>query len=208
MKKEFSIWISSAALILGVIAVCVSVWRSPDLTFDYQGVIVGILSLLVTVILGWNIYTVIDIKNTRTEIYKLKELLENQIKHSNENTQLILRLEMLDLPEVLNAFAVNEQPNSLIVMFKEFYRIRNGNNIAKILAQSYIAQTLTGFIKRNNDSLMKDLVAQLSESVKIEEVEDFIHYLSSLPDEQKPQLTDELLSVLRHLSYEILKRHV
>lgn len=138
MKKEFSIWISSAALVLGVIAVCVSVWRSPDLTFDYQGVIVGILSLLVTVILGWNIYTVIDIKNTRTEIYKLKELLENQIKHSNENTQLILRLEMLDLPEVLNAFAVNEQPNSLIVMFKEFYRIRNGNNVAKTLARSYI----------------------------------------------------------------------
>lgn len=208
MKKEFSIWISSAALVLGVIAVCVSVWRSPDLTFDYQGVIVGILSLLVTVILGWNIYTVIDIKNTRTEIYKLKELLENQIKHSNENTQLILRLEMLDLPEVLNAFAVNEQPNSLIVMFKEFYRIRNGNNVAKTLARSYITQTLTSFIKRNNNSLMEDLVAQLSESVKIEEVEDFIHYLSSLPDEHKPQLTDELLSVLRHLSYEILKRHV
>lgn len=38
------------------IAVCVAAWRSPELSFDYQGVVVGVLSLLVTVLIGWQIY--------------------------------------------------------------------------------------------------------------------------------------------------------
>ena len=56
MKKEYSILISVASLLLSVIAVCVSVWRSPELSFDYQGVLVGVLSLLVKVIVGFQIY--------------------------------------------------------------------------------------------------------------------------------------------------------
>ena len=208
MKKEISIWIGITALVLSITSICISAWRSPELSFDYQGVLVGVLSLLVTVILGWNIYTVIDIKNTRGEIYKLKGLLEKQIQQSNENTILILRMEMIDSAEVLNAFTANEIPDSLVVMFKEFCRIKNENSIAKMLAQSYITQALIGFIKKNNNVITDGLIMQLSERVKIEEVEDFIHYLSSLPDERKPQLLDELFSLLHRLTYEILKRLV
>lgn len=208
MKKEISIWIGITALTLSITSICISAWRSPELSFDYQGVIVGVLSLLVTVILGWNIYTVIDIKNTRGEIHKLKGLLEKQIQQSNENTKLILRMEMIDSAEVLNAFTANEIPDSLVVMFKEFHRIKNENGIAKMLAQSYITQSLIGFIKKNNNKITESLIIQLSERVKIEEVEDFIHYLSSLPDERKPQLLDELFSLLHRLTYEILKRLV
>lgn len=208
MKKEISIWIDITALILSITSICISAWRSPELSFDYQGVIVGVLSLLVTVILGWNIYTVIDIKNTRGEIHKLKGMLEKQIQQSNENTKLILRMEMIDSAEVLNAFTANEIPDSLVVMFKEFHRIKNENGIAKMLAQSYITQSLIGFIKKNNNHITESLIIQLSERVKIEEVEDFIHYLSSLPDERKPQLLDELFSLLHRLTYEILKRLV
>lgn len=208
MKKEISIWIDITALILSITSICISAWRSPELSFDYQGVIVGVLSLLVTVILGWNIYTVIDIKNTRGEIHKLKGLLEKQIQQSNENTKLILRMEMIDSAEVLNAFTANEIPDSLVVMFKEFHRIKNENGIAKMLAQSYITQSLIGFIKKNNNHITESLIIQLSERVKIEEVEDFIHHLSSLPDERKPQLLDELFSLLHRLTYEILKRLV
>jgi hypothetical protein len=115
---------------------------------------------------------------------------------------------MIDSAEVLNAFTANEIPDSLVVMFKEFCRIKNENSIAKMLAQSYITQALIGFIKKNNNVITDGLIMQLSERVKIEEVEDFIHYLSSLPDERKPQLLDELFSLLHRLTYEILKRLV
>lgn len=61
MKKEFSIWLSLVSLVLSVVATCVAVWRSPDLGFDYQGVLVGVVSLLVTVLIGWQIYSSVEI---------------------------------------------------------------------------------------------------------------------------------------------------
>ena len=64
MKKEYPIWIICiVSLLFSVVAVCTAVWRTPELSFDYQGVIVGVLSLLVTVLIGWNIYTTIGIEN-------------------------------------------------------------------------------------------------------------------------------------------------
>lgn len=65
IKKEFVIW---GTLICSLIALCRTFPTSP--CFDYMGIIVGILSLLVTVLMGWNIYTIID---TKSEVAKLKE---------------------------------------------------------------------------------------------------------------------------------------
>lgn len=41
-----------------------------ELGFDYQGVLVGVLSLLVTILIGWNIYTIIDIKTQEIRLMK------------------------------------------------------------------------------------------------------------------------------------------
>ena len=69
MKKEnWALGLSIVAMTIAIIATCIAAYRTPELGFDYQGVIVGILSLLVTVLIGWNIYTIIDIKSTRDKI--------------------------------------------------------------------------------------------------------------------------------------------
>ena len=69
MKKNYSIrisWISLTisiiATIISIIAICVSNPNKPELGFDYQGIIVGILALLVTILLGWQIYSSIFIE--------------------------------------------------------------------------------------------------------------------------------------------------
>ncbi|MEG1726053.1 MAG: hypothetical protein RR313_11730 [Anaerovoracaceae bacterium] len=59
------------SLMISVIALCVAVYRTPELSFDYQGVLIGILSLLVTVLIGWQIYTFIDINKRAIELSKL-----------------------------------------------------------------------------------------------------------------------------------------
>ena len=53
--------------------------------FDYYGVIVGILSLLVTALIGWNIYTAIDIKNS---VKKLEEEIEQRYFFMESKTAL------------------------------------------------------------------------------------------------------------------------
>ena len=82
-KKSLSWWAMAScfvSLLSSVVAVCVAVWRSPELSFDYQGVIVGVLSLLVTVLIGWNIYSVIDLRGTKKKMDEMGKSLENEIK--------------------------------------------------------------------------------------------------------------------------------
>ena len=69
--------LSIVALIIAVVALCRTCPRTVSLSFDYLGVIVGVLSVLVTVVIGWNIYSILDIKRLRSEI-------SNEIKNLGE----------------------------------------------------------------------------------------------------------------------------
>ena len=63
----WAIIIALASIIMGIVAVAHKCPRY-NLDFDYLGLLVGILSLLVTALLGWNIYQVIDLKRAKQEI--------------------------------------------------------------------------------------------------------------------------------------------
>lgn len=86
--RIISILISSLALICSVVALCFVAPRSWELSFDYIGVIVGILSLLVTVLIGWNIATALNLKEEWTQFKKAsednrKEMEDLMFTHSN-----------------------------------------------------------------------------------------------------------------------------
>lgn len=88
MKKYAPIWISVVSLLLSVIAVCVAVWRSPELSFDYQGVIVGVLSLLVTVLVGFQIYNSIDVNRKMGKIEDIsREVAQMELSKSIHATK-------------------------------------------------------------------------------------------------------------------------
>lgn len=75
MTKTFK-WVCGCgvalSVVFGLIALCRS-WCSTSVTIDYMGIIVGILSLLVTTLIGWNIYNLIDLR-------KEKEILSRTIE--------------------------------------------------------------------------------------------------------------------------------
>lgn len=63
--------LSFLALVFSIIAVCRSFCRTPDLEVDYMGVIVGVLAILVTVLVTWNIYSAID-ANGKIKVFQKK----------------------------------------------------------------------------------------------------------------------------------------
>lgn len=67
-KENWALGLSCVAILISLVAICVACPHNQELGFDYQGVLVSVLSLLVTVLIGWNIYTFIDIKSTRDKI--------------------------------------------------------------------------------------------------------------------------------------------
>ena len=73
-----------ASLVMSSIAMCRSFPRIYGI--DYIGVIIGILSLLVTILIGWNIYTVIDFNKKKEELSKNEAVLSDLILRVNNNT--------------------------------------------------------------------------------------------------------------------------
>ena len=109
IKSYWSNWLSIAAIICSVVAICVSLPSAPELGMDYIGVIVGILSLLVTMLIGWQIWNVIAIdkkidgkaKQTSDSLTKSidatkKEMIE-YIEKANEKSQIEIMTSLLFL---------------------------------------------------------------------------------------------------------------
>lgn len=78
------------AIVLSIIAISRTCYRTVELGFDYLGIIVGVLAILVTFLVGWNIYSAIDakekIKFYQDEIDRLKTLQEEQMKAFEEKS--------------------------------------------------------------------------------------------------------------------------
>lgn len=90
MKKEtWSFGLSIIAVIISILSLCAAFYRTPTLGIDYQGIIVGILSLLITILIGWQIYNVIYLKNElRKEVLNLSKQTIEQTKIELLNSQL------------------------------------------------------------------------------------------------------------------------
>lgn len=83
--------VSIIAITLSIIAICVSYPRSADSNLDYIGIIVGILGVLVAILIGWQLYNALNLKElvNQTENAK-KDAIEakNQAKQMLNNIQV------------------------------------------------------------------------------------------------------------------------
>lgn len=81
------------AICLGVVSLLLSLWavfhlspRQYEVDFDYQGLLVGVLSLLVTAILGWQIYNVLTTESRIKRLSMLYQDISEKSKELEENT--------------------------------------------------------------------------------------------------------------------------
>ena len=72
--KRFSTWVSIAAILVSIVAICTSLEAFSLDSYAYIGIIVAILALLVAVLIGWQIYKVIELKSHKEEIRESVEL--------------------------------------------------------------------------------------------------------------------------------------
>ena len=78
--KYISIIISLIALIISIISLCFAAYRAPNLQIDYMGVLIGILAILVTTLIGWQIFTFIDIKRTSKDLKAVSDGASNEVQ--------------------------------------------------------------------------------------------------------------------------------
>lgn len=108
-KFKTVIWrlVSAIALVLSIIAICGLYYRTTDLGIDYIGIIVGILAILVTCLVAWNIYSAIDankkIDDMRNELNTIHSSI-NTDKIAYEKSINNLKAELYD-----NVVSINRQ---------------------------------------------------------------------------------------------------
>ena len=149
MKKEYSIWISIIAIIVSIASICVSNPNKQELGFDYQGIIVGVLSVLVTALIGWQIYNSIEInrKVDGTEDMARRITNEAMEKYGHSVKSFVLTLHTLPLYMANNVeYAIDNymgaikeglegsDPDGILLPFGYMEKIKDANKMGKILS--------------------------------------------------------------------------
>ncbi len=137
VKRIISKWIWLFALVLSVLNIIVVCRCNPssEITFDYNGIIIGALSILVTVLIGWNIYSVVDFKKITESIKSEMDVLKNDT--SNNIAQNSKRINEVS-KEVSN---INENNATLE---QEYYeRIKN--------VESFFIETSFNLVQAKQD---------------------------------------------------------
>jgi hypothetical protein len=69
MKREkITFGISIVAIIVSLLAIILVAFRIEPITFEWMGVLVGTLSILVMILLGWSILSVLDFRSIISEV--------------------------------------------------------------------------------------------------------------------------------------------
>ena len=159
--NRFTLLASILAIVLSVIAISVSLPRL-EVSFDYLGLITGILGVLVTVLLGWNIYTMFDFRQERQNLKVYFDEQKQSVKLVGSDLQLTLK------NQIANVSLLEKH-------ISDVYCHLMGINRSVPLAFYYVHLTLGAIINaaqsenyENCDLWVKELLTVIKEPEKIE----------------------------------------
>ncbi|UYI72850.1 MAG: hypothetical protein OGM07_15305 [Bacteroides xylanisolvens] len=147
IKSYWSNCLSITAIICSVVAICVSLPSAPELGIDYIGVIVGILSLLVTMLIGWQIWNVIAIdKKIDGKVKQTSDSLTESIN--------VTKKEMIEYIEKANEKSQTEIMTSLLFI--------QGDNF---LFKSQFENALLRYLDVISDIIEKPYIENYSDAI-------------------------------------------
>lgn len=165
-KGRFTIWlISIVALTMSVASVCVACFRTGDLGFDYQGVIVGVLSLLVTALIGWQIYSTIAMEE------RMRKIAERIVSHKADEIKVEFYRSLADTYNslTLSSIKANKPIESILYLNNQFTCVLRCNDMNQA---NNVITNMMGIIKKFKDECrdnkeLKEILKAHIESMKI-----------------------------------------
>ena len=190
IKSYWSNCLSIAAIICSVVAICVSLPSAPELGIDYIGVIVGILSLLVTMLIGWQIWNVIAIdKKIDGKVKQTSDSLTESIN--------VTKKEMIEYIEKANEKSQTEIMTSLLFiqgdnfLFKSQFEnalLRYLDVISDIIEKPYIenySDAINACILKAREAMRSVNNNELKRVLKEEKKESYLKALLKIRSEER-----------------------
>lgn len=107
MKVKDSLSYSAliVSIIISITSLAIVSPRNKNLDFDYIGVIIGLLSLIVTILIGWQIYSTINIRNLISkEVQDNLKSFEQDSLQAIANSQYVLIMREYQINKVLGDY--------------------------------------------------------------------------------------------------------
>ena len=194
--------------VTNIILLVLSYPRSHDnYGFDYMGIIVGILSLLVTLLVAWNIYSALDIKRelNRKDIELNREIKKQYEKQSSEISDVFNKFKnRIEKGEALlqaniacaNAASIDNTSidknylfilHSLkaIVLWSHTNEYSNANSSIELLIKVLKGKKLA--LRKNQIIRVNGLLAEINNPKMIDKFDDLDDFIKSLKKSSSPR---------------------
>lgn len=180
MKNWINSIISVVAIIISIIAIS-KVAPTQSVNFDYLGAIIGVLSFLVTLLIGYQIYTVINVKEELKEVRKAREEIDNQMQKIADKLSGEFKEELSNTAPLIMAIASKEKSIIEIETFKA-YKNSEPNHLSKELAKQAIITYLLGFANTQDENDRIKNLEELSENINYDEAVEFYTDFAKMED--------------------------
>lgn len=170
------------AIIVSIAAIVVTLTYKQPITVDWLGALVGILSLLVMMLIGWNIYSVIDLNKVKDDTKEINEGIESRINKIESKVKADMTYEMLLISNFYQSINVRSLEDSLACGFRNFEMLSD-DNIAKSLWREWILSSFISLVDK--DKVAHDVISYLNENTTEAERNTFISEFITYPEEDK-----------------------
>lgn len=178
MKTWITFSVSSFAVILSLIAIGVTLPTVGELNFDYYGAIVGVLSFLITILMGYQIYTVINVKEELKEMSSFRKSIDTKLAEQKNAITAEYKQEFEYTLPLFVALSKHDLVESIINSFEVFAKTHEGS-----WARGFAYQTLVLTLLEIDDALFNSITDKLCLSVEDKEVVALHSYVNKLENE-------------------------
>lgn len=184
MKNWVSLTISMVAIIISIIALAIvapSDMTEGGLDLDYIGAIIGVLSILVTILIGYQIYTVINVKESLKDVQQLRTEMDTKLQDKANSLSDEFKEELYQATPLIMAIASTKKDIIEAEVFRA-YKESGPKQLAKDLAKQTILAIFQGFAEMEDSNARNEYIEQLARNVNYDDVVEFYTDFAKMND--------------------------
>ena len=147
-----------------IVLLCIICPRVENLGFDYMGVVVAILALLVTLLIGWNIWSIIDIKGIRKEFESLRSDIQSKddYLHYKSDYNMALMFGRTSQMMACSLTGLGKEEQKIEMLYSAITSVKMFvNQSCKKECNSILATTIEAMKATNEILLSEDSIGEL-----------------------------------------------
>ena len=198
MKNWISTTISIVALGIAIVALARTA-PIKGLDFDYYGAIIGVLSFLVTLLMGYQIYTVINVKKEMDEVRKAREEMDKKLEEKAGKLTQTFREELNNVAPLIMAIS---RPQSDIIEKTAFaiYKDSKAGELSRDLSSQTVLMLLDIYAGIKDGVKRSKMIAELAKNVKYDDVVEFYTDYAKSKENKREDIERVLLELIGNLT--------